>query len=265
LKLSKREIVLSCFLGFMVIIYLYNRFCLIPLEEKTERLRDENQAWQIRIQEDEKLIQSHIEHNSAYNSLPKESDNMEIAVPSSPCIPEILSFLDISAKKNGISIIALRYSLLGSVAGQKEKTGQSSKEEVKFQELELRISAKGTYPRLLNFISAIEESPRVFVIKQCKMSSNRVQAAKEATAQTESQEEKDKSQHQYVSEEEKIPPAPSVQSLQSSTAREVEDIVLSLSLSSFFDQSALPLLVEEKEDNVYSQLQGLRNPFFRAD
>ena len=264
MKLSKREIVLGCFLGFMIIIYLYNRFCLIPLEEKIERLRDENQALQVRIQQDEKLIQSHIEHDSAY-SLPKESDNMEIAVPSSPCVPEILSFLHISAKENGISIIALRYSLLGSVAGQKEETGQSTKEEVKFQELELRISAKGTYPSLLNFISALEESPRVFVIKQCKMSRNRVQAAKEAIAQTESQEEKNKSQYQYVSQEEEIPSAPSVQSLKNSTAHEAEDIVLNLSLSSFFDQSALPSLAEKKEDNAYSQLQGVRNPFFRAD
>jgi Tfp pilus assembly protein PilO len=264
LKLSKREIVLSCFLGFMVIIYFYYRFCLIPLEEETERLRDENQALQMKIQQDEKLIQSHIEYDSAY-SLPKESDNMEIAIPSSPCVPEILSFFHISAKENGISISALRYSLLGSVAGQKEKTGPSSNEEGKFQELELSISAKGTYLSLLNFISAIEESPRVFVIKHCKMSRNRVQAAKEAIAQTESQEGKNKSQYQYVSEEEEIPPTPSVQSLQSSTDYEAEDIVLNLSISSFFDQSALPSLAEKKEGNAYSQLQGVRNPFFRAD
>jgi len=249
----------------MIIIYLYNRFCLIPLEQKTERLRDENQALQMKIQQDEKLIQSHIEHDRAYDLLPKESHNIEIAIPSSPSVPEILSFLHISAKENGISIIALRYSLLGSVAGQNEKIGQSSKEEVKFQELELRISAKGTYPSLLNFISALEESPRVFLIKQCKMSRNRVQAAKEAIAQTESQEEKNKSQYQYVSKEEEIPSAPSVQSLKNSTAHEAEDIVLNLSLSSFFDQSALPSLAEKKEDNAYSQLQGVRNPFFRAD
>ncbi|MDD2510231.1 MAG: hypothetical protein PHP26_11375 [Syntrophomonas sp.] len=260
MKLSKREIVLSCFLGIMAVTYLFNSFSLLPLKEKAERLRDENQALQAKIQQEEKLIRDQNYLSSSCDWLQGERHKMEIAIPSSPCVPEILSFLHNRAGENGVNIISLRYLQLGSVRKSGE-TGPSPKGEGKLQELDLRITAKGSYPSLLNFISAIEESPRVFVIKQCKMYVKRVQMADEAVGQVESQQEE--SIEQNETEQVGTLAAPSVQMVQNSAAYEVENIVLNLVVSSFFDERPLSLDSEQGEDEKNSQLKGERNPFVR--
>lgn len=261
MKLSKREVFLSFILGFVALIYLFNRFCLVPIDLEIEHLQEENQTWQSRIQADERLIQDHSEQESADIPGLKDNSAIDVAIPSSPGLPEILSFFDNKARENGVTIMDFRYSPRGIIAGQNDTVGQSAK--VKFEELELSMSAKGSYPRLLNFILAIEESPRIFIIKHCKISGNRAPAAKESLESllsAENLEESDLSQNN--GEEEVIALLPHLTSQQNPMSPVDENMALSLSISAYFEQGAVLSLPEAKGGNIYSPPQQGRNPFF---
>lgn len=257
MKLSKREILLCCLLGFMFLIYLYNRFCLLPLEGKLERLKDENLALQLSIQRDEKSVRNHEVFAGGYSSALGKSRELEIAIPPNPCLPELLNYLDNSAGKNGVKLVTLRHSQ-PQTAGREGKGGQSTADEL--QKMELGISVKGTYPRLLGFISAIEESPRILHIEHCKMSNDRGTTIEDDITQMEIQEKNPCRQEIEGSE---IPLAPPEPVLQKSEKHETEEITLSLTLVAYFERNLSPLpQVGGIREDAETEPQERRNPFF---
>jgi len=168
-KLSTRE---AALLGLLLVlggVFLTNHYIFQPQTQQKQQLVYENTNLTSEIQGMQNRI-------NKYQSMQKDElkswddyQRMLEAVPQTPMIPNIIDYLELSAREGDVKLISIHYkdSALGDLAPKPAKSGS---ELAQVMPVNFQIVASGSHYNLLSFILEIENAPRIYIINSGKMS-----------------------------------------------------------------------------------------------
>jgi hypothetical protein len=193
-SLSKRELALLVILIAVSGFYLLYYHVLHPLNLQITQLNAENISLinELPGMETElaRLANIRMENQQIWYDYEKLLDK----VPQSPMIPQIIGFMDLSAREAGVKLLSINYKespvakrndhgiaegTSGSLHDKAERDGKLVMDNVilkneekagsMVQALNFKLVARGTHLNLLSFLLKIENAPRIYKVNSFKM------------------------------------------------------------------------------------------------
>ncbi|MDD2586387.1 MAG: hypothetical protein PHT79_03315 [Syntrophomonadaceae bacterium] len=165
MKLSTREIFLLVILIIIATGYAFHTYTYVPLREEIDKLILENSGLEKTIKAEEETI-------NAFMQLDEEKQNhdyklLAAKVPEAPFLPEMIAYLNKSARDADINLLAVHYKEL-SRENIKQKGNNAGGVHDPWC-LELQATVSGSYPGLILFLNKIEKADRIYALENTKI------------------------------------------------------------------------------------------------
>ncbi|MCX5780425.1 MAG: type 4a pilus biogenesis protein PilO [Firmicutes bacterium] len=159
MRLSRREIGWLGLLVLAVSICLVWRLVYRPLGIQQQGLQMEN-AQLARELEGMKISATRTREQAQDEpGKRQEYQQMLAKVPTSPMIPDVIDFLELSSLQSEVRLLSITY---------KEKV-ELAPTDINAQPINFKIAVKGTHFNLLSLVLKIENAPRLFIVNGIKM------------------------------------------------------------------------------------------------
>ncbi|MEN6326588.1 MAG: hypothetical protein ABFD18_10355, partial [Syntrophomonas sp.] len=107
--LSNREKILLCLLVWTILIYSFCHFFYFPLNQKVTILAEQNNRLHQELASAKLLNNKQNVVNSRHNKYQLELAELDVQVPCSPCIPEVIAFLEDTSQKSKAILRGINY------------------------------------------------------------------------------------------------------------------------------------------------------------
>lgn len=241
MRLSVREKLMVCILGWALISYLFYIYDYTPLNRQAAAWTKKNH-WLgqqlMAARRSDKNLEHMIDQQKA-----KQEDYTTLVrqIPSQDYIPETVAFIEDVADENGLTLMLVNCQNEEREKSSSVKDSQSDSIDV-VRNINFNLIGRGNYYNAITFIEAIEEAPRIYNISEAALAADKRRPAASLK----------------MSEGE----TPSSQTTGSGSSIEFdpENIVLTLKFRAYSDGQTVPLVkdVVNPIEQTFSQRD---NPF----
>lgn len=171
MRLSNRQywllgLLICALLGFVLNYYVYE-----PLANRKSQLQNEHELLAQRMTDIEDKLHFIRETQDQGQDIRADYVKMRSRVPPQPMIPEIISFLELTATETNLNVISVNYKeqeYNTTDDGDSADTGETDR----IGTVNMEFSATGNRFEIMSFVLAIENSPRLFIIDDLIMSTD---------------------------------------------------------------------------------------------
>jgi len=172
-SLSKREIALFGLLIVVSVIYLLYYFVFHPLNLQTTQMKAENSSLSKELQALQVKGAWPGDIGLEKQQIWDEYEKVVTKVPQSPMIPNIIDFMELSAREAHVKLLSISYKESSTIKTamdvKKSETASADQGKLTAQYADFQLTASGTHLNLLSFLLKIENAPRIYKINSSKM------------------------------------------------------------------------------------------------
>lgn len=179
MSLSKREIGLLGLLVLTGTIFLVAHFLYQPLNLRQEQLRTENGRLAGELGDMEARIVRAGDQGRADMQSQEDYLEMMAAVPGVPMIPEVIDFLELSARETQVKLLSISYKE-GADPKDLAKSETNPSNSLNIQTINFKILVSGTHFNLLSLVLKIENAPRLYILNGIKLTMSKIDGASTA-------------------------------------------------------------------------------------
>lgn len=166
MKLSKREIVLIGILTVVGGTYFICKFIFHPLQMHKVQITTENMELRNSLLSSEQTRSQYADIKLEEQKLKDEYSRLNTQIPQYPSIPDIVTYLETSSQDAQVKLLSVNYK--ADTAAKMAANGLTSEFKTA-QSADFQVTASGSYLNLVNFVSQIENAPRLYNIKSGKI------------------------------------------------------------------------------------------------
>jgi Tfp pilus assembly protein PilO len=140
----------------VLLIYIFYNHFYFPLNQKVTILIEKNKRLQQNLIPFQNENQGEV--NAAHNRYQSDLAKLNLLLPCSPCIPEVIAFLEVTSFKSNAVLQGINY---------RNKTEDEANTSV--DSLDFEVEAAGSYYDLITFLKNIKQAPRVYTFNYLKL------------------------------------------------------------------------------------------------
>ena len=154
------------FAGIVTLLVLtgYMKFFLGPALQKNGRLGSEIKDLRQRLKSTKASLARLPQMEKEIAQLHQKSETLKVRFPSKAELPELLEHLSGIAESSDVKIVEILPASMMPAPSKTEKVGQGA-----YEELPIAFTAKSGYHELGSFINRLENSERIFTVKDIEV------------------------------------------------------------------------------------------------
>ncbi len=156
---KKYFIPIILFLTFMAVVYI-----TYPAFGDYQKLSAELEEKQEALKEKEQFLERLEKYNREMGEYEKEISNVKTALPAEPSFSSMLSFLEKTAKRTGVSLNSFNEMSRGSEEAKQKEENQADNSKNKAEPVVYSLDLEGPLFALENFLKEVESSSRIIEV-----------------------------------------------------------------------------------------------------
>lgn len=161
MRLSNREKVLLSLLVWMLLFYVFYFHFYSPLNQKVTILVEQNNKLRQELISAKHMDKNQNLVNDRHNKYQIELAKLNLLIPCSPGIPEVIAFLEETSLQSKAILQGINYR-------------DKIKDEEKFKDtsagtLDFEVEVAGSYYDLLTFLRYVDKAPRIYNFNHLKL------------------------------------------------------------------------------------------------